>query len=197
MTAGPAPSWHRRLRKQRARARLFLNARFRLGSPRSLDATQLIWDHHGRHLPWEVRQQLLRRASGSGLFIDMAWVCEWCNTSKWQRPAHCWRHPLLVVALLDRKAQQQAPRPASNATPRGAARTVSHAPGGGARGHGGPPRSSAGCTDRPPPRWVHPSGCPVQRGPQHPQGSGDVWTPTSAARIISCKQSCSCSVGST
>ena len=76
--ASRSPAWHRRARRKRAAARIYLRRYFTSGSPRSMRAAARIMQHHGSRLP--------KPAAGA---IEMHWRCVSCGMDNWVANTHC------------------------------------------------------------------------------------------------------------
>ena len=83
---GLSPSWHRRQRRQRATARVYLRAHFAPFSPRSVAAATCIARHHGSTRPRTAAQPEDNWSIGG----SMTWVCCLCAASNRSRLV-CWR----------------------------------------------------------------------------------------------------------
>ena len=78
---GLSPSWHRRQRRQRATARVYLRAHFAPFSPRSVAAATCIARHHGSTRPRTAAQPEDNWSIGG----SMTWVCCLCAASNRSR----------------------------------------------------------------------------------------------------------------
>ena len=83
-TAPPSPSWHRRLRRKRAKARALLRSAFNFELPRALTAFELVLHHHGSTVPWRAWQAVSSTPA-------MMWFCRFCGSSNWAKRNTCYR----------------------------------------------------------------------------------------------------------
>ena len=83
-TAPPSPSWHRRLRRRRAKARALQRSEPNFESLRAQNALELVLLRHGSIVPRRVWQTLRSTPA-------MLWLCRFCGASNWAKRSTCHR----------------------------------------------------------------------------------------------------------
>ena len=83
-TAPSSPSWHRRLRRRRAKARALLRSAPSFETLRAKSALELVLAHHGSAVPLRAWQALRTTHA-------MAWFCRYRGANEWEKRATCHR----------------------------------------------------------------------------------------------------------